>query len=57
MFAMSSSEVATSDYLTQGKCIIRDRLVDVLYDSRATYSFISFDCVKSLYLHESFFVI
>ena len=48
VFAMSRSEVATSNDFIQGKCIIRNRLVDVIYDSGATHSFISFDCVKSL---------
>ena len=53
VFAMSRSEVATSNDFIQGKCIIRNRLVDGLYDFEATHSFISFDCVKSLDLHVS----
>ena len=48
VFAMNRSKVATSNDFIQGKCIIRNRLVDVIYDSGATHSFISFDCVKSL---------
>ena len=45
---MSGADTTTSDDLIRGKSIISDRVIDVLYDSRATHSFISLDCVKSL---------
>jgi len=48
VFAMSGSEVAASDDLIQGKCLIADKLLDVLYDSGATHSFISHACVERL---------
>ena len=48
VFAMSGSEVAASDDLIQGKCLITDKLLDVLYDSGATHSFISHACVERL---------
>ena len=48
VFAMSGSEAAASDYLIQGKCLIADKLLDVLYDSCATHSFISHACVERL---------
>jgi len=46
VFAMS--EAAASDDLIQGKCLIADKLLDVLYDSGATHSFISHACVERL---------
>ena len=45
---MSGSEAAASDDLIQGKCLIANKLLDVLYDSGATHSFISFTCVERL---------
>ena len=45
---MSGSEAAASDNLIQGKCLIADKLLDVLYDSGATHSFISHACVERL---------
>ena len=48
VFAMSGSEAAASDDLIQGKCLIANKLLDVLYDSGATYSFISHACVERL---------
>ena len=48
VFAMSGSEAAASDDLIQGKCLIADKLLDVLYDSGATHSFISHACVERL---------
>ena len=48
VFAMTRSEVVESEDLIQGKCIIRECLLDVLYDSGATHSFIALDCVERL---------
>ena len=48
VFAMSGSEDAASDDLIQGKCLIADKLLDVLYDLGATHSFISHACVERL---------
>ena len=48
VFAMSGSEAAASDDLIRGKCLIADKLLDVLYDSGATHSFISHTCVERL---------
>ena len=48
VFAMSGSEVAASDDLIQGKCLIADKLLDVLYDSGATHSLLSHACVERL---------
>ena len=48
VFAMSGSEAAASDDLIRGKCLIADKLLDVLYDSGATHSFISHACVERL---------
>ncbi|XP_027351148.1 uncharacterized protein LOC113862252 [Abrus precatorius] len=45
---MTSSEVAKSDDLIRGKCILKDKLVDVLFDSGATHSFVSLDYVSCL---------
>ncbi|XP_027348076.1 uncharacterized protein LOC113871635 [Abrus precatorius] len=50
VFAMSGAEASQSEELIRGKCI-KDRLLDVLFDSGATHSFISVDCVKSLNLY------
>ncbi|XP_040868867.1 uncharacterized protein [Glycine max] len=48
VFAMSGSEATASDDLIQGKCLIVDKLLYVLYDSGATHSFISHACVERL---------
>ena len=45
---MSGSEAAASDDLIQVKCLVVDKLLDVLYDSGATHSFISHACVERL---------
>ncbi|XP_027338032.1 uncharacterized protein LOC113851961 [Abrus precatorius] len=50
VFAMSGAEASKSEELIRGKCIIKDRLVDVLFDSGATISFISVDCMRCLEL-------
>ena len=50
VFSMNASEAVESEELIRGKCIVKDRLLDVLYDSGATHSFISLDCVKILNL-------
>jgi len=47
---MNGTEVVRSQDLIQGKCIINGHLVNVLYDSGATYPFISHNCVKCLKL-------
>ncbi|XP_027358939.1 uncharacterized protein LOC113867697 [Abrus precatorius] len=50
VFPMSGSEASKSDDLIRGKCIIMDRLCDVLFDSGTTYSFVSVDCVNCIRL-------
>ncbi|XP_027342463.1 uncharacterized protein LOC113855155 [Abrus precatorius] len=47
VFAMSGTETSQSKELIRGKCVIRQRLLDVLFDSGATHSF-DLDCVKCL---------
>ncbi|XP_027343048.1 uncharacterized protein LOC113855616 [Abrus precatorius] len=51
VFAMSGAEASRSEELIWSKCTIKGRLLDVLFDSGATHSFISADCVKSLNLY------
>ncbi|XP_027364546.1 uncharacterized protein LOC113871647 [Abrus precatorius] len=51
VFAMSRAEASQFEELIRGKCIIKGRLLDVLYDSGATHSFVSVECMKSLGLH------
>ncbi|XP_027335137.1 uncharacterized protein LOC113849428 [Abrus precatorius] len=46
VFAMSRSKAFKFDELIRGKCIINVRLCDVLFDSGATYFFISMDYVN-----------
>jgi len=53
VFTMNGTKVVQSEDLIQGKCIINGHLVNVLYDSGATYSFISHECVKHLKLFVS----
>ena len=48
VFAMSGSEAAASDNLIQGKCLISDKLLDVLHNSGATHLFISHACVERM---------
>ncbi|XP_027357452.1 uncharacterized protein LOC113866852 [Abrus precatorius] len=45
---MSGSEASKSDELIRGKCVINNRLCDVLFDSGVTHSFVSMDCVNCL---------
>ncbi|XP_027362459.1 uncharacterized protein LOC113870059 [Abrus precatorius] len=51
VFAMSGVEVSQSEELIRGKCIIKGQLLDVLFDSGATHSFVYVKCVKNLGLH------
>ncbi|XP_027362539.1 uncharacterized protein LOC113870138 [Abrus precatorius] len=48
---MSGAETSQSEELIRGKCVIKGRLLDVLFDSSATHSFVSVNCVKSLGLY------
>ena len=48
VFALNAEEVTQSDDLIQGKCEVNNRALTVLYDSSATHSFISHNCVDSL---------
>jgi len=50
---MNGTKVVRSEDLIQGKCILNGHLVNVLYDSGATHSFISHECVKHVKLHVS----
>ncbi|XP_027351155.1 uncharacterized protein LOC113862261 [Abrus precatorius] len=45
---MSGFEASTSDELIRDKCIINDRLCNVLFDSGATHSFVSMDFVNCI---------
>ncbi|XP_027364320.1 uncharacterized protein LOC113871424 [Abrus precatorius] len=45
---MSGAEASQSEELIRGKCIIKGRLFDMLFDSGAMHSFIFVDCVKGL---------
>ncbi|XP_027364431.1 uncharacterized protein LOC113871537 [Abrus precatorius] len=51
VFAMSGAEASQSEEMIRGKCIIKGRLLDVLFDSGVMHSFISVDCMKSLNLY------
>ena len=53
VFAMSGAETTASDDLIQGKCYVQSQLVDVLYDSGHTHSFISHACIERLGLDVS----
>ncbi|XP_027351143.1 uncharacterized protein LOC113862243 [Abrus precatorius] len=46
VFTMNGSEASKSNELIRDKCIINNRLCDVLFDSSATHSFVSMDCVN-----------
>ncbi|XP_027342544.1 uncharacterized protein LOC113855204 [Abrus precatorius] len=48
---MSGAKASQSEELIRGKYVIKGRLLDVLFDSSATHSFVSVDCVKCLDLH------
>jgi len=48
VFAMTGAEAAGSDGLIQGTCFIAGRGLKVLFDSGATYSFVSHLCVDEL---------
>jgi len=50
VFTMNDTEAVQSEDLIQGKCIINGHLVNVLYDSGSTHSFISHEYVKHLKL-------
>ncbi|CAL0304657.1 unnamed protein product [Lupinus luteus] len=45
---MNGSEAGDADGLIQGTCLVNDVPLFVLFDSGATHSFISCDCVKQL---------
>ena len=45
---MTGSEASANDGLIQGKSLISGDLLDVLYDSGATHSFVASDCVERL---------
>ncbi|XP_027368276.1 uncharacterized protein LOC113874243 [Abrus precatorius] len=51
VFTMSGAEVAQSENLIQGTCILNGTSLNVLFDSGATHSFISESCVRRLKLH------
>lgn len=46
VYTMSGVAASQSEDLIQGICSIAGFPLKVLYDSGATHSFISFDCVK-----------
>lgn len=48
VFAIRGAEISKSDGLIQGMCLIGDKLVSILYDSGATYLFISTSCAEIL---------
>jgi hypothetical protein len=50
VFTLSGAKVAQSKNLIQGKYVIRNKILIVLYDSGATHSFVSLDCVRNLKL-------
>lgn len=47
---MNRAEASQFDDLIQGKCVIADKLLIVLYDLDTTHYFISFNCAKELHL-------
>ncbi|XP_027351156.1 uncharacterized protein LOC113862262 [Abrus precatorius] len=51
VFAISGVEASRLEKLIRGKCVIKGRLLDVLFDSGATHFFVSVDCVRSLNLY------
>jgi len=50
VFVVSGAELSQSDSLVRGICFILGTQLSVLFDSGATHSFISDDCVKKLNL-------
>ncbi|XP_027364387.1 uncharacterized protein LOC113871490 [Abrus precatorius] len=50
VFAMSGKEVFHSDMMIGGTCIIRDTPLSIVFNSGASYSFISSSCVERLRL-------
>ena len=48
VFVMSGAKVIESDNLIQGTCFIAGRCLKVLFDSRATHSFVSKLCVDDI---------
>jgi len=48
VYAMTGAEAAGSGILVMGSCMIAGMSCCVLYDSRATHSFVLDDCVKRL---------
>ncbi|XP_027364540.1 uncharacterized protein LOC113871640 [Abrus precatorius] len=51
VFAMSRAKASQSVELIQGKCVLKGRLLDVLFDSGVMHSFVSVDCMKCLGLY------
>nr|KYP34847.1 hypothetical protein KK1_044140 [Cajanus cajan] len=47
---MTGTKAVQNNDLIQGKCFIKGKTLNVLYDSGATHSFISNDCVQHLQL-------
>jgi len=50
VYTLSGAETTQNHDLIQGMCFIKGKTLNVLYDSGATHSFISNDCVKDLKL-------
>ncbi|CAJ2661835.1 unnamed protein product [Trifolium pratense] len=50
VYHIGGEEISDASGLIQGECEISDKLFPVLYDSGATHSFISVECVNSLQL-------
>jgi len=50
VYTMTEAKTAQNHDLIQGMCFIKGKTLNVLYDSGATHSFISNDCVKHLEL-------
>jgi len=48
VFTMSGIEASKSDAMIEGKCVINETSLSVMYDSRASHSFIAESCVKRL---------
>ena len=50
VFTLSREEAKKDSNLVQGTCFLNQIPLNVLYDSGATHSFISYDCVSKLKL-------
>ncbi|MDV3145732.1 MAG: retroviral-like aspartic protease family protein [Sweet potato little leaf phytoplasma] len=50
VYTMSGREADTAEGLIKGICFVNENPCEVLFDSGATHSFISFDCAKKLEL-------